>query len=68
MFQKHSILHTKTNSINYLIVDVNHKKGKIAYYDLNKQPHQRKSRSELPNKSAVRPTRIQNKPENMFLD
>ena len=49
-------------------MDVNHKKGKIAYYDLNREPHQRKSRSELPNKSAVRPTRIQNKPENMFLD
>lgn len=68
MFQKHSILHTKTNSIHYLIVDVNDKKGKIAYYDLNKEPHRRKGRSDSPKKSTIRPARKQDKPNNMYLD
>jgi putative transposase len=68
MFQKHSILRTKTNSINYLIVDVSHKKEKIAYYDLNKEPQQRKRSTDSPKKSTVRPARRQDKPDEMFLD
>ncbi len=68
MFQNHSILHTQTNSIHYLIVDVNHKHTKIAYYDLNEKPHRRKARSKSPKQSLVRPARIQHKPKTMPLD
>ncbi|MFN1617531.1 hypothetical protein [Vibrio rotiferianus] len=68
MFKRHTILHTESNSINFLIVDVNHRLGKIAYYDLNQQPQRRKSRSENPKRSSVRPPRIQRKPLTTSLD
>jgi len=68
MFQRHSILHTPNDSIKLLIIDVDFKYGKVAYYDLKQQPHKRKTRPDTPKKSSVRPTRIQRKPLSASLD
>jgi putative transposase len=68
MFQRHSILHTPNDSIKLLIIDVDFKSGKVAYYDLKQQPHKRKTRPDTPKKSSVRPTRIQRKPLSASLD
>ncbi|MFH6955278.1 hypothetical protein ACHSBP_19435 [Pseudoalteromonas sp. XMcav1-K] len=65
MFQRHSIVRTENDSINYLIVDVNNAAGKLAFYDLNKVPHRRKSLSASPKASPVRPRRQQSKPDVM---
>ncbi|MCH1918013.1 hypothetical protein L9G15_01040 [Shewanella sp. A3A] len=68
MFNRHSILHTSNNSINYLIVDVNHRLGMIAFYDLNAQPQQRRRVSTVEAKPSTRPARVQSKPRSMPID
>jgi len=68
MFQRHSLIHTSNNSLQYLIVDVNYQHGKVAYFDLNYEPTPRKSISKSPKVSTVRPKRVQSKPRHMSFE
>lgn len=67
MFLKHSIIHTESGSLNLLVVDVDHRSNRIAYFDLNQAPNKRKTRKDPDQKPSVRGPRIQRKPSNMRL-
>lgn len=67
MFQKHSIIHTESGSIKLLVVDVNHQFNKISFFDLNREPVQRKTRKSSDQKPSIRGLRIQRKPSSMEL-
>lgn len=65
MFSRNSIIHTANNSIKLLIVDIDFKAKKIAYFDENKKVITRKKRGGVAKNHNVR---MVSKPCNTTLD